>query len=143
VITNEIPTVTGRKVVELELRKTLDRLRELATISENPELLALIPTLEDGLDRLTKNKCGNAKVFVAVYSNREIDVEATVPLDVIVAFPDRCNTEMLKTMTLSPLPEQAFLEHIHDELAEALQSGLIEPATINQAINTYGPSKKS
>ena len=131
-------------MVELELRKTLDRLRELATIAENPELLALIPTLEEGLDRLSKNKCGNAKVFVAVRSDCAIDVEATVPLDVIVAFPNRLDTpEMLKTMTLIPLPEQAFLEHVHDELAEALQSGLIEPATINQAINTYGSSEKS
>ena len=134
---------TGEEAKLLTLNTAAERLSKLGHDFQVPELVDISATLKDVVDTLSKRKGGLAKIFIAIHQDRTIVVQGTVPIHVITARMDKpTTTEMLTMETLSPLPEQEFLETVHDTLAEQIQSGEVSPAEINKTVN-YGTSTET
>jgi hypothetical protein len=88
--------------------------------------LDYVSQLRENFDKLTKVKCGNAKIFVAL-DNNQVNIESTVSIDIILVL---CSSggrykASLRRETLVPLSEESFLECVHDTLAEDIASGRI------------------
>jgi hypothetical protein len=131
--------MTERLQIEAEIASSMSKLRSKIDLEDTSTQEALAE-VEAGIDKLTKIKYGKAKVFVACHPDGGIEVSSTVPLNVIAANLLRAETPIIESIDLEPLPEQVFLEEIHDALATQLQNGSLTPATLNQKIN-YGTTE--
>jgi hypothetical protein len=133
---DEDEPMTPRQETE-EIKKHLAVLQGLLSIAPDDmsvEMNEAVDGLAVAFDTLTKSKCGNEKIFIAI-DEKTVIVEGTAAVDVILARSSEPVTgSTLVRETLTPRSESDFLEIVHDTLADSLNRGFISAEEINNKI---------